>query len=170
MILDLLLSSFGLDLIIVNMKRTLFFIMLFVASFLPAFAQSSLNNAPDNIVGEYKGVQGGDPFKVKITKQEGNTYKAQIFWVQRLKDADGKIRLDVKNPDKKLRTVTSDKVVLMEGLKYNESKKQWDGTKIYDPQRGIRANAVCSFASDGTLKIKGSVLGIGETVTWTKIK
>ena len=162
--------SSGLDLIIVNMKRTLFLIMLFVACFLPASAQSSLNNVADNIVGEYKGAQGSDPFKVRITKQQGNTYKAQIIWVQKLKDADGKIRLDAKNPNKELRTVPADKIVLMDGLKYNESKKQWDGTKIYDPQRGIRANVVCTFSSDGSLKLKGSVMGIGETVTWTKIK
>jgi uncharacterized protein (DUF2147 family) len=162
--------SSGLDLIIVKMKRTLFLIMLFVACFLPVSAQSSLNNVADNIVGEYKGAQGSDPFKVRITKQQGNTYKAQIIWVQKLKDADGKIRLDAKNPNKELRTVPADKIVLMDGLKYNESKDQWDGTKIYDPQRGIRANVVCTFSSDGSLKLKGSVMGIGETVTWTKIK
>ena len=38
-----------------------------------------------------------------------------------------------------------------------------------DPDRGIRANVVVRFTSDGQLSLKGSVLGISETVYWTRL-
>ena len=38
-----------------------------------------------------------------------------------------------------------------------------------DPDRGIRANVVVRFTSDGRLSLKGSLLGISETVYWTRL-
>ena len=49
--------------------------------------------------------------------------------------ATGKKILDAKNPDKSLRNTPCDQIVIFNGLKYNASKRQWDGGKIYDPQR-----------------------------------
>ena len=42
-------------------------------------------------------------------------------------------------------------------------------TKIYDPQRGIRAKLTAWFTADGRLALKGSLFGISETVYWTKL-
>ena len=86
------------------------------------------------------------------------------------KDENGKVLLDEKNPDKSLRKLPCTQIVLFDGLTYNAKKKVWDGTKIYDPQRGIRANVTCEFQPDGKLMLKGSVLGISEKSYWTKIK
>lgn len=59
--------------------------------------------------------------------------------------------------------------MLFTGLEFNEKKNNWGGTKIYDPTRGIRANVTCSLIDgNNTLKLRGSVLGIGETVEWTR--
>ena len=133
-------------------------------------AQSSLNNAGDNIVGIYIGSQNGDKFKAKIVKLTNGTYRGQVVWMEKDKDANGKKRLDTKNPDKSLRNTPCDQIVLFSGLEYNAKKKRWDGTKIYDPQRGMRANLTVEFEKDGRLKLRGSILGIGETVYWTKEK
>ena len=84
-------------------------------------------------------------------------------------DAQGKKLLDEKNPDKSLRSKPCDQIVLFSGLQYNSKKHHWDGTKIYDPQRGMRANMTAEFTEDGKLKIRGSVMGIGETIYWEKI-
>lgn len=62
------------------------------------------------------------------------------------------------------------KVVLFDGLQYNAQDKTWGGTKIYDPQRGINAKVTASFEKDGTLKLRGTVLGIGESAYWKRIK
>ena len=50
----------------------------------------------------------------------------------------------------------------------NSEKQRWDGAKIYDPQRGIKVNVTLSFDSPKKLLVRGTVFGIGETVTWTK--
>ena len=135
----------------------------------PLVAQNTLNDKADNIVGTYSGKQGDDRFRAKIVKLTDGTYRGQVIWMERDKDAKGNKILDVKNPDKSLRSTPADRVVIFSGLKYNEKKHRWDDTKIYDPQRGIKVKMTAEFAKDGTLHITGSVLGIGETVIWKKI-
>ena len=133
-------------------------------------AQNALNNNGDNIVGTYESTQNGDRFKAKIEKLKDGTYRAQVFWVENDKDANGNKRLDEKNPDKSLRSTPADRIVLFSGLKYDAKKKEWNGTKIYDPQRGIRAKMTASFEKDGRLKLTGSVLLISESVYWKRIQ
>ena len=127
-------------------------------------------NPGDTILGTYASVQSGYEYHAKVTKKEDGTYKAQVVWVKDAVDPDtGEKLKDTKNPDKALRETPIDEVVLMDGLKYNAEKEQWGDTKIYDPDRGIRANVVVRFTSDGRLSLKGSLLGISETVYWTRL-
>ena len=109
-------------------------IAAFVCS-MSAVAQSQWNSKGDNIVGEYLTDRGGSKSKVRVTKMPNGTYKAQVFWVEKPLDAKGNKRKDVKNPDKNLRNVDIDKVVLVEGLKYDAEDKEWGDAKIYDPDR-----------------------------------
>lgn len=125
---------------------------------------------PGAIVGDYFSTQGKDQYKVRVSENADGSYKAQVFWMSNAVDpATGKKFLDVKNPDKSLRSVPCDQVVLINGLKYNEAKNQWDGAKIYDPQRGIKANVSIKRNADGSLNVRGSLLGISETVVWKKL-
>ena len=75
-----------------------------------------------------------------------------------------------KNPDKSLRNVDIDKVVLVRGLKFDADDKEWSGAKIYDPTKGIRVNATAYFESKNKLKLRATILGIGQTIYWQKIK
>ena len=136
---------------------------------LPTFAQG-INDKADNIVGEYLTDRGGSKSKVRVTKSADGTYNAQIFWVEKPLDANGNKRKDVKNPDKSLRNVDIDQVVIVQGLKYDASKKMWGGAKIYDPSKGIRVNVTAEFETADKLKLRGTVLGIGTTLYWTHIK
>ena len=102
-------------------------------------------------------------------QQADGGYKCQIFWVADPLDDNGKQALDTKNPDKSLRSVPMDKVVLFSGLKYNAEKKHWSDTKIYDPNRGIKVKVTINFDNPKVLKVRGTVLGIGETVTWNRL-
>ena len=135
-----------------------------------AVAQNTLNNRADAIVGTYSGMQGSDRFRAKITKFDDGTYRAQIIWLEHDRDDKGNKILDKKNPDKSLRNIPADRIVLFSGLRYNVKEHRWDGTKIYDPQRGIRAKMTAEFMADGRLKIKGSLMGISESVYWTRGK
>ena len=135
----------------------------------PVFAQG-INDKADNIVGEYLTDRGGSKSKVRITKNAQGTYDAQVFWVENPLDKEGKKRKDVKNPDKALRNVDIDKVVLVRGLKFDAEDKEWSGAKIYDPTKGIRVNATAKFESANKLKLRATILGIGQTIYWQKIK
>ncbi|MBO7268538.1 MAG: DUF2147 domain-containing protein [Bacteroidales bacterium] len=151
------------------MKKLLFSIIaaLFIA--VPAVAQN-LNSNPDSIVGEYSTDRGGSKSKVRVTKNADGTYTAQVFWVENPLDVNGNKRKDVKNPDKSLRNVDIDQVVLVNGLKYNAKDKTWGGTKIYDPSKGIKVNVTAEFETPEKLKLRGTILGVGVTLYWVRIQ
>lgn len=153
------------------MKRFLIALTAVLFAMLPASAQSAKNSSADNIIGKYESVQGTDAYKVEVTKNADGTYKAQIYWMKDPFDPrTGKKALDVKNPDKSLRNRPCDQIVLIQNLKYIPAKKVWGDAKIYDPQRGIKANVTAQFLQDGRLSLKATVLGIGETVYWTPVE
>ena len=109
--------------------------------------------------------------KVRFTKNTKGTYDCQVFWIKDSIDpSTGKPWLDFRNPDKSARNVRCDQLYIIKGLKYDAAAKIWNGAKIYDPNRGISANVKCRFAPDGSLEVKGTVLGIGETMYWEKLK
>lgn len=144
--------------------------LLVLLCFLPlAAAAAFAQNKADDIIGNWFAEQDGIGSYVAITKSPDGTYQAQVYWVEDSTAPDGTKYLDEKNPDKSLRNVPVDEIVLFSGLEFNEKKNNWGGTKIYDPTRGIRANVTCSLIDgNNTLKLRGSVLGIGETVEWTR--
>ena len=152
------------------MKKFIVAIICAVAFAMPSFAQG-LNDKADNIIGEYQTDRGGSKSKVRISKNADGSYDAQVFWVENPYEADGKTkRKDVKNPDKSLRNVDIDQVVIVKGLKYDASEKTWGDAKIYDPSKGIRVNVTCEFVDAKRLKLRGTIMGIGTTLYWTKIK
>ena len=152
------------------MKKILTLILLVVAFVMPSFAQAGLNDKADNIVGEYLTDRGGKKSKVRVTKEKDGTYTAQVFWVEQPLDDKGNKRKDVKNPDKSLRNVDIDKVVLIKDLKYVAKDKEWKDTKIYDPTAGKIYNVSIEFKEENKLKVFGNILGIGKTLYWTKIE
>ena len=147
--------------------KKFFFSILFCLAAITTFAQ---NDRGDNILGKYEAEEGIDAYRVEITKSADGTYKAQIYWVADMLDKDGNVNLDTKNPDKSLRNTRIDRVVLISGLKYNPEKQNWSGAKIYDPGRGIKVAATLAFDNPKVLKVKGTVLGIGETVVWRRLQ
>ena len=134
---------------------------------LPLFAMAK---DPDRIVGVYYTAHQGEESKIRVFKEDDGSYTAQVIWVRDNLDENGEVEKDVKNPDKSKRDTPCDQIVLIEKMTYNEKKDSWGDAKIYDPTRGIKANVTCSFESVSKLKVRGSVLGIGETVYWDKIE
>lgn len=151
------------------MKKFIFTLIAAIAFTMPSLAQS-LNKNADDIVGEYLTDRGGSKSKVRVTKSADGTYSAQVFWVENPLDKNGNRRKDVKNPDKSLRNVDIDKVVIVKDLKYDAEEKEWNGAKIYDPSKGIRVNVEAEFVEPKKLKLFGNIWGIGTTIYWQKIK
>ena len=150
------------------MKKIIFTIICALVTF--ASNAQDLNSNGDNILGEYLSIKDGGKSKIKITKEANGTYTAQVYWVERALDANGNKRKDVKNPDKSLRNVDLDKVILIKGLKYDAKDKEWGDTKIYDPGSGKIYSVDIEFKDAKTLKVYGNILGIGKTVYWETIK
>ncbi len=150
-----------------KMKRIIISLLLAAISVFTLTAQD-MNASGDNIIGKYYTDYGDNVSRIEFRKEKDGTYTAQIYWCKNTHDKEGKLKTDIKNPDKSLRNVPVDKIVLISGLKYNKDKKRWDGGKIYDPTRGIRVNATCTFTDAKSLKIRGTVMGIGETLVWKK--
>ena len=144
--------------------------LLMVLFLTPSWAQNSSNSTPDAIIGTYWLKHEGEVSKVRVYKCKDGSYAAQCIYLQdSLDKKTGKIRLDTKNPDKSLRNVPCNKIIILRDLRYNAKKQRWEGGRIYDPTRGINAHCTCEFEPDGRLKLRGSLLGIGETIYWIKM-
>jgi uncharacterized protein (DUF2147 family) len=151
-------------------KKLLFTLICALMAVCNTYAQD-FNNKADNIVGEYLTDRGGKKSKVRITKNAQGTYDAQVFWVEQPYDENGKKRKDVKNPDKSLRNVDIDNVVIVKGLKYDAEDKIWSGAKIYDPTKGMHFKTEAEFVSANKLKLCAIVMGFkAQTIYWQKIK
>ena len=66
--------------------------------------------------------------------------------------------------------VDVDQIVIVKGLKYDAKEKTYGGAKIYDPTKGMRVNASAKFETPDKLKLRGTILGVGVTLYWTRIK
>jgi len=154
------------------MKKLFLSIALALVAMTTSFAQNALNNKAESIVGEFfvPDAKNGDS-KVRFTQNQDGTFDCMVFWLaQPIDPSTGKVWLDFRNPDKSKRNVRCDQLYIIRSLKYNAEKKQWDGAKVYDPNRGISAKVTCKFAKSGELEVRGTVLGIGETQLWKKVK
>lgn len=151
------------------MKKLILALVCTLFSFAQIVA-NGINNNGDKIIGEYLTDRGGSKSKVRVSKNDNGTYDAQIYWVEKPLDDKGNKRKDVKNPDKSLRNVDIDQVVIVKGLKYDQEEKTWGDAKIYDPSKGIRVNVTAEFVEEKKLKLRGTIFGIGTTLYWTKIK
>lgn len=126
--------------------------------------------AADRIVGQYLAEGQGNCCKVRIVRDADGTYSGSVYWIRDSLDSKtGKLALDVRNPDKSLRNVPLNRVKLFSGLKYNPEKDVWEGAKVYHPVLGVKADAKMWLNEDNDLRLRGTVLGIGMTVTWKRL-
>lgn len=124
----------------------------------------------DRIVGIYKAVEEGKESKVEFTRRTDGTYRGQIVWLRNPNNPDGTPKLDAKNPDKSKRSGRADRVVVVDGVKYDAEKGVWNGGRVYDPTKGKSYKVEVSFEDDRTLRVKGSLLGFSRSVYWQKIE
>ncbi len=125
--------------------------------------------AADKLIGTYSSDYGNTESKIEITKSTEGLFTAKVIWCKDTVDESGNKILDVKNPKRSLRNVPIDKIVLMWDLSYNPDKNRWDGGRIYDPTRGLIVSGACEFVDDNLLEVRGTIMGIGETLIWKKI-
>jgi uncharacterized protein (DUF2147 family) len=146
------------------MKRIITVLTALILS-VTAFAQ----NAPDDIVGDWKNGEGTGV--VQIFKTTSGHYAGKIIWLKEPIDPDtGKPKLDKRNPDESKRTVATLGLVNLKAFTYNAEKKQWENGTIYDPKKGKQYSCKINMEGSNTLKVRGfiGISLIGRTDTWTR--
>jgi len=146
------------------MKYCLAFVLLI--STLKTLAQ----HKPDAILGKWESVQKN--LIVEIYKHN-NAFKARIVWFH---DADDTItpieqRLDIKNPDKNLRSGKILGMDVLSGLVYDAKQNRWEKGRIYDSSSGKTWDATVWLIDANNLNVRGFYLVrlFGKTLSFTRI-
>lgn len=113
----------------------------------------------DRIVGIYKAVEEGKESKVEFSRRPDGTYRGQIVWLRNPNTPDGTPKLDVKNPDKSKRSGRADRVVVVDGVKYDAEKGVWNGGRVYDPTRARAIRSRCRSRTTGRCASKDRCWG-----------
>lgn len=109
--------------------------------------------------------------QVEIFRKSDNKYYGRIVWLDEPLNDQGRTKVDDKNPDKSKHNTPIIGLELLKGFTYNESKKEWAGGTIYDPENGKTYDCYMWLDGNNTLKIKGFVMGmrfLGRETSWTK--
>lgn len=103
--------------------------------------------------------------------KEKEDYKAKIIWFKDSNDQVMNQRLDVKNPDKALRTRKWIGMEVLRNLHYDSEKNEWIDGVIYDAKHGREWDSVAWINDDHLLKVKGYWVFkfLSETLTFKKI-
>ncbi|HPS39620.1 MAG TPA: DUF2147 domain-containing protein [Candidatus Cloacimonadota bacterium] len=123
----------------------------------------------DKILGTW--YNGEKTSKIQVYKTSNGNYAGKIVWLKVPNNEAGTPRLDVKNPDKSLRSRPLMNMVVLTGLK-SKGEGKFDGGKIYDPKSGNTYSCKGELKGDNTLALRGfiGVSLVGRTDTWTRTK
>ncbi|MBP2833113.1 DUF2147 domain-containing protein [Aquimarina sp. U1-2] len=136
-------------------------ILLLVLSATSAISQSN----PDDILGTWE-TEKKDA-RMEVFK-EGKTYQGRLLWGDKIVEADGTSKKDVKNPDEALQSREIVGIINLTNLSY-EDGEYVDG-RIYDPPSGRTYDCKAKL-KDGKLHLRGFIgfSLLGRTAIWNKI-
>lgn len=162
------------------MRKPLHSVLVLCALFALAAPVLAQGAEADRILGLWKTApdEDGEFAHVEVTG-EGGTYSGKIVWLSQPEfGADqgpewaGKTKVDRNNPDPALRSRPIIGLQLVEGFSY-DGDGRWTGGTIYDPKKGKTYSCRMTLRDDGSLDLRGYVLGmpfLGRTTTWTRPK
>lgn len=109
--------------------------------------------------------------RVEVFDKDGKIY-GKVVWLKDDSNPDGtKPRKDNENPDAKLKSRSVVGIQILKNLKWDADDKEWDDGEIYDPKTGKTYSCYAELQKDGTLFLKGYVLGmpfLGKSTVWTR--
>lgn len=144
-----------------------YFFLTIASLLLMASAGFAQTNA-DAVLGTW--LTGSGKGHVLVYKQ-GNQYFGKIAWISELNEANGKPKLDTKNPDAKKRTQPILGLVNLRNFSY-DGDNVWDDGKVYDPETGKDYSCKMTLKDANTLDVRGfvGIALIGRTDTWKRVK
>lgn len=127
-------------------------------------------NREDAILGKWESSEKN--LIVEVYKQD-NSFKAKIVWFHDDDDTITPIdqRLDIKNPNKDLRTRKIIGTDILSGLIYNRKQGRWVNGKIYDATSGKTWSATVWLTDANTLYVRGYYIFrfLGKTLVFNKV-
>jgi uncharacterized protein (DUF2147 family) len=100
----------------------------------------------------------------------GDAYCGKIVWL-REPTKEGKVVLDDKNPDQKMRDQPILGMVMMYDFRY-DGDGEYAGGKIYDAESGDTYSAKIELEGEAVVHLRGYILVplFGRTTTWTRFR
>lgn len=152
------------SLLLHNMKYVIT-VCCFVCFFITANAQNA-----DTILGKWESV---DKNLIVQVYKDGITYRAKIVWFSDKDDttSPAEQRLDVKNPNKSLRSRKLIGLDILSGMVYNAKQHKYVNGKIYDSSSGKTWSAAAWLSDADILNVRGYYLVrlVGKTLNFTRI-
>ena len=127
----------------------------------------------DSVIGKW--LTDGGKSVIEISKDK-DVYAGKMIWLkipvypEDDKNA-GKEKMDINNPDEKLRNKKLNGITLLWGFKFKKGK--WVGGRIYDPENGKTYFCKIKMDKNNNLVIKGSLDKwglVGRSTVWTHIR
>lgn len=142
------------------------FMLIFLLGVIPAlsFAQSQ-----DDIIGVWVNPIGSGKIKIFRT---GEYYFGNLIWIDKPNDANGKPRLDDKNPDASKRDRKIQGLLMLTGFVWDADEKHWHKGEIYDPKSGNTYSCKMTMKNKNELDIRGyiGISLIGRSETWKRVE
>ena len=129
---------------------------------LASFAQDG-----DVVLGIWQSEHGSG--RIQIYK-DGNTYNGKLVWLKEANDESGRIKLDINNPSKNLRSQPINGLEVLRNFTYKDDGVWVDGT-VYDPKSGRTYSCKLLMSSSDKLEIRAymGISLIGKTQVWSRV-
>lgn len=133
---------------------------------LPCNLAAQSANPADAILGEWIAPEKDGKFNIY---KSGGKYYGKVTWMKEAYDKNGKLKLDVKNPNPALRgkpLVGSDTFL---AFTYNAAENRWEG-KMYDCRTGDTYTAFIKLSSKFVMEVHGYIMfsWLGKSVYFTR--
>ncbi len=153
-----------------NMKR----ISMLVCLLLTFFVINAMATTAADIVGLYEFPDPDSKLKakVKIYETESGLYDVRVVWMEKSCDEHGKLYLDANNPNKALRTLPLNQILMVEGLEFNADKQRWESDSFYHPIMGRMFSVHIYVENEKQLRVRGywKKPVFGQTIYWDRVE
>ena len=146
-------------------------VLIFMLSSTLAFA------GVEKVVGKWitEKSENGNQIIVEIYQTQDKKYNGKIIELTKPVYTEGeykgKEKMDLENPDEKLKNRTLRGIDFVSGFDYSEKEDKFENGKIYNPINGKTYNSYMKLQSEDKLLVKGSIDKkglIGKKQIWTK--
>ncbi len=134
---------------------------------------------PEEVVGKWitEKSENGNQIIVEIYETSDKKYNGRILEltipVYTEGEYKGKEKMDLSNPDERLKNRTLRGIDFVSEFDYSEKDDKFENGKIYNPINGKTYNSYMKLQDDGRLLVKGSIDKkglIGKKQYWTRYK